>query len=157
MPESYQLSVNGTACTVEAEGDTLLLYILRNDLKLKGARYGCGVGQCGACAVLADGKEIRSCITPLSAVVGKEITTIEGLAGEDGTLSPVQQAWADLGVPQCGYCQSGQVIAATALLNENPNPTDDEIREGMAGHLCRCGTYTRIFQGVKNAAAAGKK
>jgi aerobic-type carbon monoxide dehydrogenase small subunit (CoxS/CutS family) len=149
------LKVNGREYTIpvdEADDTIRLLWVLRNDLGLTGTKFGCGVSECGACAVHIDGAEARACVTPLSAAVGKEITTIEGLAGVDGTLHPVQQAWIAYGVPQCGYCQSGQIMAAAAFLAQNPDPTDDEIREAMAGHLCRCGTYTRIFSAVKHAA-----
>lgn len=151
------LTVNGRNYDVPVDSSDesiRLLWVLRNDLGLTGTKFGCGAAECGACAVLIDGTEGRACITPLSAAVGREITTIEGIAGEEGELHPVQQAWIDLGVPQCGYCQPGQIVAAVSLLNQNPNPTDDEIRQGMNGHLCRCGTYTRIFRAVQMAASA---
>jgi isoquinoline 1-oxidoreductase alpha subunit len=155
---STTLKVNGQDYDVpvdSADESIKLLWVLRNDLGLTGTKFGCGLAECGACTVHADGEPIRACITPLSQVVGKEITTIEGLAAADGALHPVQDAWVELGVPQCGYCQSGQIMSAVALLAQNPNPTDDEIREGMSGNLCRCGTYTRIFKAVKLAAQNG--
>jgi isoquinoline 1-oxidoreductase subunit alpha len=155
MPKTT-LNVNGRDydVPVDASDESIrLLWVLRNDLGLTGTKFGCGLGQCGACAVLIDGAEARSCLTPLAEAVGKKITTIEGVADANGTLHPVQEAWIDHGVPQCGYCQSGQIIAAVSLLGQNPHPTDEEIRQGMAGHLCRCGTYTRIFAAVKTAAS----
>ena len=144
------LTVNGRARTVDIDPSTPLLYILRNDLGLEGPRFGCGLGQCGACTVMIDGAAVRSCVTPCSAVSG-EITTLEGLAKE-GTLDPVQQAWIDEQVPQCGFCQNGQILTAKALLTRNPNPTDAEIRNGMAGTLCRCMTYYRIHAAIRRAA-----
>jgi aerobic-type carbon monoxide dehydrogenase small subunit (CoxS/CutS family) len=144
------LNVNGTNHTVDIDPSTRLLYVLRNDLGLRGPRFGCGLGQCGACTVIIDGVAVRSCVTPTSRVEG-EITTLEGLA-QDGTLHPVQQAWIDEQVPQCGFCQNGQIMTAKALLDRNPNPTDAEIREGMARALCRCMTYYRIQAAVKRAA-----
>ncbi len=144
------LKVNGRAHTVDIEPSTPLLYILRNDLDLQGPRFGCGLGQCGACTVIINGAAVRSCITPCSAVKG-EITTLEGLA-KDGTLDPVQRAWIEEQVPQCGFCQNGQIMTAKVLLDRNPNPTDAQIREGMAGTLCRCMTYYRIQAAIKRAA-----
>ena len=144
------LNVNGTNHTVDIDPSTRLLYVLRNDLGLRGPRFGCGLGQCGACTVIINGVATRSCVTPTSRVKG-EITTLEGLA-KDGTLHPVQQAWIDEQVPQCGFCQNGQIMTAKALLDRNPNPTDAEIREGMARALCRCMTYYRIQAAVKRAA-----
>jgi len=144
------LRVNGRTHTVDADPATPLLYVLRNDLGLRGPRFGCGLGQCGACTVLVDGAARRSCTLPLSRVQGK-ITTLEGLS-EDGALHPVQQAWIDVQVPQCGYCQNGQIMTAKALLDRTPNPTDDEIRRGMNGVLCRCMTYYRIQAAVRRAA-----
>jgi len=152
---STTINVNGQDYTVpvDAADDSIkLLWVLRLDLGLTGTKFGCGLAECGACTVHLDGEPIRSCLTPLSAAVGKEITTIEGLAPSAETLHPVQQAWIELGVPQCGYCQSGQIMEAAALLEKNPTPSDDDIREGMSGHLCRCGTYTRIFSAVQLAA-----
>jgi isoquinoline 1-oxidoreductase subunit alpha len=144
------LKVNGGAHTLDIDPSTPLLYVLRNDLSLQGPRFGCGLGQCGACTVIINGAAVRSCVTPCSSVKG-EITTLEGLA-KDGKLDPVQQAWIDEQVPQCGFCQNGQILTARALLNRNPNPTDVEIREGMAGTLCRCMTYYRIHKAIKRAA-----
>jgi aerobic-type carbon monoxide dehydrogenase small subunit (CoxS/CutS family) len=144
------LKVNGAAHTVNVEPLTPLLYILRNDLGLEGPRFGCGLGQCGACTVIINGVATRSCITPTSAVKG-EITTLEGLS-TGGQLHPLQQAWIDEQVPQCGFCQNGQIMTAKALLDRNPRPTDDQIRAGMAGTLCRCMTYYRIQAAIKRAA-----
>jgi aerobic-type carbon monoxide dehydrogenase small subunit (CoxS/CutS family) len=144
------LRVNGATHTVEVDPSTPLLYVLRNDLGLRGPRFGCGRGQCGACTVLVDGVARRSCTTAVSRVEG-EITTLEGLSA-DGRLDPVQQAWIDVQVPQCGYCQNGQILTAKALLDANPSPTDDEIREGMNDVLCRCMTYYRIQEAVRHAA-----
>jgi aerobic-type carbon monoxide dehydrogenase small subunit (CoxS/CutS family) len=146
------LKVNGRAHTVDVDPSTPLLYVLRNDLGLQGPRFGCGLGQCGACAVIINGAAVRSCVTPCSAVKG-EITTLEGLATGD-RLHPVQQAWIDEQVPQCGFCQNGQILTARVLLNRKPNPTDAEIREGMAGTLCRCMTYYRIHAAIKRAATS---
>ena len=146
------LKVNGGAHTLDIDPSTPLLYVLRNDLSLQGPRFGCGLGQCGACTVIINGAAVRSCITPCSAVKG-EITTLEGLA-RDGKLDPVQQAWIDEQVPQCGFCQNGQILTARVLLNRKPNPTDAEIREGMAGTLCRCMTYYRIHAAIKRAATS---
>ena len=145
------LRVNGRTQTVDVDPATPLLYILRNDLGLQGPRFGCGLGQCGACTVIVRGAAIRSCTTPVSAVQGTEITTLEGLA-QDGALHPVQQAWIDEQVPQCGFCQNGQIMTAKALLDQNPNPSDAEIREGMNGALCRCMTYYRIQAAIQRAA-----
>jgi aerobic-type carbon monoxide dehydrogenase small subunit (CoxS/CutS family) len=143
------LRVNGTTRTVDIDPSTPLLYILRNDLNLQGPRFGCGLGQCGACTVIINGTATRSCITPTSSVRG-EITTLEGLA-KDGKLHPVQQAWVEEQVPQCGFCQNGQIMTAKALLDKNPNPTDAQIREGMARTLCRCMTYYRVQAAIKRA------
>jgi aerobic-type carbon monoxide dehydrogenase small subunit (CoxS/CutS family) len=141
------LRVNGATHDVDVDPATPLLYVLRNDLNLRGPRFGCGLAQCGACTVIVDGAAMRSCIMPASAVSG-EITTLEGLS-KDGQLHPLQQAWIDEQVPQCGYCQNGQIMTAKALLDRNPNPTDAEIRDGMEGALCRCMTYYRIQQAIK--------
>ena len=141
------LHVNGATHTLDIDPSTRLLYILRNDLGLQGPRFGCGLGQCGACTVLIDGIATRSCVTTTSRVVGK-ITTLEGLA-KNGELDRVQQAWIDEQVPQCGFCQNGQIMPAKALLDRNPSPTDDEIREGMALALCRCMTYYRVQAAIK--------
>jgi aerobic-type carbon monoxide dehydrogenase small subunit (CoxS/CutS family) len=146
------LKVNGRAHTLDIDTSTPLLYILRNDLGLQGPRFGCGLGQCGACAVIVNGAAIRSCVTPCSAIKG-EVTTLEGLA-TPGTLHPVQRAWIDEQVPQCGFCQNGQIITAKVLLDKNPNPTDAQIREGMNATLCRCMTYYRVQAAIKRAAAA---
>ncbi|MCC7179956.1 MAG: (2Fe-2S)-binding protein [Acidobacteria bacterium] len=150
---TIKLTVNGEARTVEAEPSTPLLYVLRNDLDLRGPRFGCGLGQCGACTVLIKGEAVRSCVRPVSSVQGAEITTLEGLA-RGGVLHPLQQAWIDEQVPQCGFCQNGQILTAKALLDRNPNPTDAEIREGMSRTLCRCMTYYRIQAAIKRAATA---
>jgi aerobic-type carbon monoxide dehydrogenase small subunit (CoxS/CutS family) len=144
------LKVNGRAHTVDIEPMTPLLYILRNDVGVQGPRFGCGLGQCGACTVIINGAAVRSCVTPSSAVKG-EITTLEGLSRE-GTLDPVQRAWIEEQVPQCGFCQNGQIMTAKVLLARNPHPTDAQIREGMAGTLCRCMTYYRIHAAIKRAA-----
>jgi aerobic-type carbon monoxide dehydrogenase small subunit (CoxS/CutS family) len=146
----FTLTVNGEDHTFDLDPATPLLYILRNDLELRGPRFGCGLGQCGTCTVLIDGRAVRSCITPASAVEG-EITTLEGLA-QDGELHPVQQAWIDEQVPQCGYCQNGQILTAKALLDRTPNPSDEEIRQGMNSVLCRCMTYYRIQAAIRRAA-----
>ncbi len=146
------LRVNGSTHTVDIDPATPLLYILRNDIGLQGPRFGCGLGQCGACTVIINGAAVRSCVTPTSSVTD-EITTLEGLV-QDGALDPVQQAWIDEQVPQCGFCQSGQILTAKVLLSRNPNPTDTEIREGMAGTLCRCMTYSRIQAAIKRAATS---
>ena len=144
------LKVNGAAHTVDVEPLTPLLYILRNDLGLQGPRFGCGLGQCGACTVIINGVATRSCITPMSTVKN-EVTTLEGIA-TGGKLHPLQQAWIDEQVPQCGFCQNGQIMTAKALLDRNPRPTDAQIRTGMAGTLCRCMTYYRIQAAIKRAA-----
>jgi isoquinoline 1-oxidoreductase subunit alpha len=146
---SISLIVNGMAHAVDAEPDTPLLWVLRDSLKLTGTKYGCGVAQCGACTVLIDGQAARSCMMPLSAVVGRAITTIEGLS-LDGS-HPVQLAWIELDVPQCGYCQSGQIMAAVSLFKKSPRPTDAAIDANMT-NICRCGTYPRIRQAIHRAA-----
>jgi len=145
------LKVNGKTHTLDIDPSAPLLYILRNDLGLQGPRFGCGLGQCGACTVILKSAAVRSCITPTSAAQGSEITTLEGLA-KNGTLHPVQQAWIDEQVPQCGFCQNGQIMTAKVLLDKNPYPTDAEIREWMDGTLCRCMTYYRIQAAIKRAA-----
>ncbi len=149
------LKVNGGAHTLDLDPSIPLLYVLRNDLGLQGPRFGCGLGQCGACTVIINGAAVRSCITPWSTVKDSEITTLEGLA-KGGTLHPVQQAWIDEQVPQCGFCQNGQIMTAKVLLDRHPNPTDAEIREGMARTLCRCMTYYRIQAAIKRAASSMK-
>jgi aerobic-type carbon monoxide dehydrogenase small subunit (CoxS/CutS family) len=146
------LNVNGSMHTVDVDPSTPLLYILRNDLGLQGPRFGCGLGQCGLCTVIINGVATRSCITPVSNVRA-EVTTLEGIA-KGGKLHPLQQAWIDEQVPQCGFCQNGQIMTAKALLDKNPNPTDAQIREGMNGTLCRCMTYYRIQAAIKRAAKA---
>jgi isoquinoline 1-oxidoreductase alpha subunit len=173
VPNELILWVNGAKQTVSVAPETLLLYVLRNELRLTGPRLGCGMAQCGACAVLLDGEEVRSCITPVSYAVGKRVTTIEGLpavwAAQKGlnradaakTLHPVQQAWIDEQVPQCGYCQSGMMIAAVELLSKNPNPSVAQIKDAFTNkppspHLCRCGTYAAIIEAVQRAAKAMK-
>ena len=144
------LRVNGERHVLDVDPAVPLLYVLRNDLGLRGPRFGCGLGQCGACTVLVDGRAVRSCVTAAGSVAG-EITTLEGLSA-DGTLHPLQQAWIDEQVPACGYCQNGQILTALALLEQNPTPSDAEIREGMNGTLCRCMTYYRIQAAIKRAA-----
>ena len=145
-----KLTVNNQTMQVDAAPDTPLLWVLRDHLGLKGAKFGCGVGSCGACTVIVDGRAIRSCITKVSAVAGSKITTLEGLSA-DGT-HPVQKAWDEIDVPQCGYCQSGQMMSATALLENTPKPTDAQIDTAMNGNLCRCGTYARIREAIHRAA-----
>jgi aerobic-type carbon monoxide dehydrogenase small subunit (CoxS/CutS family) len=144
------LRVNGASHTLDIDTSTPLLYILRNDIGLQGPRFGCGLGQCGACTVIINGTATRSCILPVSGVRG-EITTLEGLA-KDGQLHPLQQAWIDEQVPQCGFCQNGQIMTAKALLDRTPNPTDAQIRESMNRTLCRCMTYYRVQAAIKRAA-----
>ncbi len=150
------LTINGKLQELSVEADMPLLWALREQLALTGTKYGCGIAQCGACTVHLDGKPVRACVTPVAAAVGKKITTIEGLGSKDHP-HPVQRAWADIGVPQCGYCQSGQIMSAAALLAEKPSPTDADIDAAMAGNLCRCGTYLRIRQAIRKAAAAMAK
>src|SRR5580704_9148830 len=171
MASELTLSVNGAKQVVSAAPETPLLFVLRNELKLTGPRLGCGIAQCGSCAVLLDGDEIRSCVTPVSFAVGKQVTTIEGLpavwaeqkhlpaSDSANALHPVQQAWIDEQVPQCGYCQSGMMIAAVELLTKNPNPTVAQIKDAFTNkppspHLCRCGTYAAIIDAVQRAAKA---
>ena len=146
----YTLNINGKRQTVDVEADTPLLWALRDSLGLVGAKYGCGAGQCGACTVHVDGAPVRSCLMPVSSIGNAKITTIEGLHKEH--QHPLQQAWQELDVPQCGYCQSGQIMSACALLKQHPRPTDAQIDEAMAGNLCRCATYTRIRAGIHRAA-----
>ena len=154
---ALQLNVNGTPRELDIESQTPLLWALREQLAFTGTKYGCGIAQCGACTVHLDGKPVRACVTPVSAAIGKKITTIEGLGTPDKP-HPVQLAWMEIGVPQCGYCQSGQIMSAAALLAEKPNPTDADIDAAMAGNLCRCGTYLRIRKAIHRAAElmAGK-
>ncbi len=146
----YNLNVNGQNRQVDVDSDTPLLWVLRDTLSLVGTKYGCGIAQCGACTVHIDGKAIRSCSTPISAVANQKVTTIEGLS-EDGS-HPVQQAWIEHDVPQCGYCQAGQIMTAAALISDNKNPSDSDISDAMNGNICRCGTYLRIKAAVKTAA-----
>ncbi len=157
------LNVNGKEHSIDAAPDTPLLYVLRDDLELRGPKFGCGLSQCGACSVLVDGREIRSCVTPIAAVEQRQVTTLEGLpdwyAAQHGldaapALHPLQQAWIDEQVPQCGYCQSGMIVMAADLLSQNPSPTDPEIRQAMDPHLCRCATHNAIVRAIKRAADA---
>jgi isoquinoline 1-oxidoreductase subunit alpha len=149
-----ELTINNVAKTVDVAPDTPLLWVLRDTLNLHGTKYGCGMGLCGACTVIVAGQAIRSCLTQVSTVAGKAVTTIEGLS-PDG-LHPVQVAWEAIDVPQCGYCQAGQIMSATALLTHTPHPTDAEIDAAMSGNLCRCGTYPRIRQAIRQATATQK-
>ena len=151
----YTLQVNGQTHEVETLDDTPLLWVLRDHLKLSGTKYACGIGACGACIVHVDGQPLRSCMVPAASLTGKAITTIEGLASERS--HPVQQAWIAEQVPQCGYCQSGQIMAAVALLEANPDPSDADIDAAMATVLCRCGTYQRIRAGIHRAAKLSKE
>ena len=167
MASKLKIKVNGAVYNVTAGLDTPLLYVLHNELHLHGPRFGCGLAQCGACSVLLNGKEIRSCVTPVAAVSGKSITTLEGLpslwASERSTqaavpsLHPLQQAWIDVQVPHCGYCQNGMMIQAADLLSVTKRPTETQIRTAMNGHLCRCGTYPRILTAIQKAAAVMAK
>ena len=153
---SVTLKVNGAERVVEADPETPLLYVLRNDLKLKGTRFGCGVGQCGSCTVIVDGQAVQSCDVPLAAVASKAITTIEGIAG-DGRLHPLQQAFVDHQAGQCGYCASGMIMAAKALLDRNPAPSERDIRQALVRNLCRCGTHQRILRAIARVAGRGGK
>jgi isoquinoline 1-oxidoreductase alpha subunit len=148
-----QIKINGKPRSLpEVDPETPLLWVLRDTLGLVGTKFGCGIGQCGACTVLADGRPVRSCSLPVSAASDLEITTLEGLADKKGRLSTLQQAWIDLDVAQCGYCQAGQIMSATALLSVNPSPTDGDVDEAMAANICRCGTYARIRDAIHLAA-----
>ena len=152
------IKVNGTSHQLDVEDDTPLLWVLREEIGLTGTKFGCGIAACGACTVHVDGVAMRSCSVPISSVAGAEITTIEGLSGDSG--HPVQQAWLTEHVPQCGYCQSGQIMSASALLASNPRPDDAAIDAAMSGNICRCGTYVRIREAIKRAAtstATGKE
>lgn len=151
----YRLHVNGKIHTVEASPETPLLWVVRDHIGLTGTKYGCGAGLCGACTVHLDGVAARSCVTPLSAVGTRRVLTIEALSAEPGPR--LQQAWIAEEVPQCGYCQSGQIMAAAALLNQKPRPTAAEIDEAMSGILCRCGTYQRVRRAIERAAAGGAR
>jgi nicotinate dehydrogenase subunit A len=149
---AVSLKVNGVTRSVPAEPDTPLLYVLRNDLELKGAKFGCGLAQCGACTVLVDGSPVRSCVTPLSAVGPREVTTIEGL-GTIGRPHPLQHAFMEEQAAQCGYCINGMIMSAKELIDRKPRPTEDDVRQALAGNLCRCGTHGRIIRAVLRAAA----
>jgi isoquinoline 1-oxidoreductase subunit alpha len=144
------LTVNGTAQNIDADGDTPLLWVLRDHLSLTGTKYGCGMALCGACTVHLDGVPVRSCVLPLQAAAGKKVTTIEGLS--QNRSHAVQRAWMEIDVPQCGYCQSGQIMSAAALLSSNPSPSDADIDAALSGNICRCGTYVRIRGAVRRAA-----
>lgn len=148
------LSINGESRALDVDPSTPLLWVIRDYAGLTGTKFGCGIAQCGACTVHVDGKPVRSCVTPASAAVGRRVTTIEGVNAGKAGLHPVQQAWIDEQVPQCGYCQSGQIMAAAALLDRVPSPTDADIDTAMSGVVCRCGTYPRIRKGIKRAATA---
>ena len=146
------LKINGVSKELDVDPTTPLLWVIREKVALTGSKFGCGMGLCGSCTMHLDGTPIRSCVTPISAAENKEITTIEGIGSLESGLHPVQQAWIDEQVPQCGYCQSGQIMSAVALLNDKANPTDQEIDSAMNGNICRCGTYNRIKSGIKKAA-----
>lgn len=152
---AIELIVNGRSTTVDVPGDTPLLWVLRDVLNLHGTKYGCGIGQCGACTVHLGGQPVRSCMTPVSAAAQAHITTIEGLSPQ--LAHPLQAAWLEVDVPQCGYCQVGQIMSAAALLSKKPAPTDADIDEAMSGNLCRCGTYQRIRKAIHTAAASHQK
>ena len=152
---AVRFTLNGKPQTVDVPPDMPLLWVLRDTLSLTGTKFGCGMALCGACTVHVDGEATRSCVTPISDVAGKKVTTIEGLS-PDGS-HPVQQAWRAVDVPQCGYCQSGQIMAAAALLAAKPHPTDGDVDDAMAGNICRCGTYQRIREAIHKAAAGGAK
>ncbi len=147
--------VNGVQQTVDVDPSKPLLWVIREQLGLTGTKFGCGISQCGACTVHIDGEARRSCVTPISAIEGKQLTTIEGLRSASGELHPLQQAWVDHQVPQCGYCQSGQLMSASALLSNNPNPTDADIDTAMQGNICRCGMYGRIRSAIKSVDSVG--
>lgn len=146
------IKINGQSHDVDVEASTPLLWVIREQIELTGTKFACGMAYCGACTVHLNGSPVRSCVMPVSAAVGKEITTIEGISADNGSLHILQQAWIDEQVPQCGYCQSGQIMAAVALLKINPSPTDDDIDKAMAGNICRCGTYARIKKAIHQAA-----
>lgn len=148
---AIELTVNGERRQVQADGDTPLLWVLRDELRLSGTKYGCGIAQCGACTVHVNDQPRRACVTPVRLVEGARVTTIEGLSGP--RAAAIQNAWREIDVPQCGYCQSGQIMSAAALLAANPDPDDEAIDIGMVGNICRCATYVRIRQAIKNAAA----
>jgi len=152
---AIELEVNGEKRTVESDPDTPLLWVLRDELRLTGTKFGCGIAQCGACTVHVNGNTRRACVTPVGSVAGQKVTTIEGVAGE--AAEKVQQAWMDLDVPQCGYCQSGQIMSAVALLSEVPSPSDEQIDNAMTGNICRCATYVRIRGAIRKAAGRGER
>ncbi len=152
-----QTTVNGKPQKLDVDPATPILWVLREQLGMTGTKFGCGVAQCGACTAHLDGQPIRSCSTPISEADGRQITTIEGLAGPEGALHPLQQAWIDAQVPQCGYCQSGQLMSAAALLRDTPKPSDDQIDAAMSGNICRCGTYERISKAIKAAASGTER
>jgi isoquinoline 1-oxidoreductase subunit alpha len=156
MPNVKELRINGARVRVDADADRSLLSVLRDDLELTGAKYGCGEGQCGACTVLLDGTAARSCITPVGAVGAKQITTIEGLE-QNGKLHPLQEAFLEMGAMQCGYCTCGMIMSGVALLRKNPHPSASEIAHGMEGNVCRCGTYQRIVAAIAQAATGAKE
>jgi isoquinoline 1-oxidoreductase alpha subunit len=149
-----EFDLNGAPASSDSEPDTPLLWVVRDELKLKGTKYGCGIAMCGACTIHIDGVATRACITPVSSVAGKSVTTIEGLATDAGKA--LQQAWVDEQVPQCGYCQSGQIMQAAGFLENTPNPTEQQITDAMNGNLCRCMAYTRIRKAIKIAASGGE-
>ena len=153
---TYQLIVNGENRKVEAVPNTPLLWVLRDNLGLTGTKFGCGLALCGACTVHLDGAAVRSCTTPVSSIGNKKVTTIEGLSSGE-KLHPVQQAWMDENVPQCGYCQTGQIMSAAALIEKNPAPSDSDIEKAMSGNICRCGTYERIRKAIKKASNTAAK
>jgi len=153
---TFTISVNGTTHSVDVGGTTPLLWVLRDVLGMTGTKYGCGIAQCGACTVHVDGNAVRSCLLPIGALNGRAVTTIDGI-GKTEAGAKVQKAWLDLEVIQCGYCQSGQIMAAAALLAKNPRPGDDDINAAMAGNICRCGTYVRIREAIKSAAGDGAR
>jgi isoquinoline 1-oxidoreductase alpha subunit len=152
-----QTTVNGKPQKLDVDPSTPILWVLREQLGMTGTKFGCGVAQCGACTAHLDGQPIRSCSTPISEAEGRQITTIEGLAGPEGALHPLQQAWIDAQVPQCGYCQSGQLMSAAALLRDTPKPSDEQIDAAMSGNICRCGTYERIRKAIKAAASGTER
>jgi nicotinate dehydrogenase subunit A len=154
MPQTYHLRVNGEARDVTVEGDTPLLYVLRNDLELSGAKFGCGLAQCGACTVIAGGAAVRSCSTPVRSVEGREITTLEGI-GSETKPHPLQAAFIAEQAMQCGYCINGMIMTAKALLDRRPHPTEVQVREALAGNLCRCGSHNRIVRAILRAAKGG--
>ncbi len=152
-----QTTVNGKPQKLDVDPATPILWVLREQLGMTGTKFGCGVAQCGACTAHLDGQPIRSCSTPISEADGRQITTIEGLAGPEGALHPLQQAWIDAQLPQCGYCQSGQLMSAAALLRDTPKPSDEQIDAAMSGNICRCGTYERIRKAIKAAASGTER